>query len=98
VADLRGLRVLIVDDNDVNRRMLHEQINSWKCATVVMRRRLRRSRRCARRGRREIRIQVVLLDYQMPEMDGAALAAAIKADPLLKRHAHDHADLGEPLG
>ena len=27
--DLRGLRVLIVDDNDVNRRVLHEQITSW---------------------------------------------------------------------
>jgi hypothetical protein len=29
VADLRGLRVLIVDDNAVNRRVLHEQITSW---------------------------------------------------------------------
>ena len=28
-ADLHGLRVLIVDDNAVNRRVLHEQITSW---------------------------------------------------------------------
>ena len=26
---LRGLRVLIVDDIEVNRRVVHEQISSW---------------------------------------------------------------------
>jgi hypothetical protein len=29
VADLKGLRVLIVDDEEVNRRVLHEQVTSW---------------------------------------------------------------------
>jgi len=83
VADLQGLRVLIVDDNDVNRRMLHEQITSWK-----MRNGSYASAAQALQALREARAagdpyQVVLLDYQMPEMDGATLAAAIKADPLL---------------
>jgi len=82
-ADLRGLRVLIVDDNDVNRRMLHEQVSSWN-----MRNGSFAGARQALQAMREARAagdpyQVVLLDYQMPEMDGATLAEAIKGDPLL---------------
>ena len=83
VADLRGLRVLIVDDNEVNRRVLQEQITSWE-----MRNGSYAGAAQALQALREARAagdpyQVALLDYQMPEMDGATLAAAVKADPLL---------------
>ena len=83
VADLRGLHVLIVDDYDVNRRVLHEQITSWgmrngSYAGAVEAFQALREARAAGDP-----YQVVLLDYQMPEMDGATLAALIKADPLL---------------
>ena len=83
VADLRSLRVLIVDDHDVNRRVLHEQITSWE-----MRNGSYAGAAPALQALREARTagdpyQVALLDYQMPEMDGATLAAAIKAEPLL---------------
>jgi len=84
VSDLRGLRVLIVDDKAVNRRVLHEQIASWgmrngSCAEAIHVLQALREARAAGDP-----YQVALLDYQMPEMDGAALAAAIKADPLLR--------------
>jgi len=83
VADLRGLHVLIVDDNEVNRRVLREQISSWEMRSDSYEGALQ-----ALEALREARAagdphQVALLDYQMPEMDGATLAAAIKADPLL---------------
>jgi CheY-like chemotaxis protein/anti-sigma regulatory factor (Ser/Thr protein kinase) len=83
LADLRGLRVLIVDDNNANRRMLHEQIISWE-----MRNGSYAGAEQALQAMREARgagdpYQFVLQDYEMPEMDGAILAAAIKADPLL---------------
>jgi CheY-like chemotaxis protein len=82
-ADLRGLRVLIVDDTEVNRRVLREQIGSCamrndSCAGAVHALQALREARAAGDP-----YQVVLLDYQMPEMDGATLAAAIKADSLL---------------
>jgi signal transduction histidine kinase/CheY-like chemotaxis protein/streptogramin lyase len=83
VADLQDLRVMIVDDNEVNRRVLREQISSWgmrngSYAGAVEALQALREARAAGDP-----YQVVLLDYQMPEMDGATLAAAIKADPLL---------------
>jgi signal transduction histidine kinase/CheY-like chemotaxis protein len=83
IADLRGLRAMIVDDNQVNRRVLHEQITNWQ-----MRNGSYAGAAQALAALREAKAtgdpyQMVLLDYQMPEMDGAALAAAIKADPWL---------------
>ncbi|MGB7760781.1 MAG: response regulator [Bryobacteraceae bacterium] len=82
-ADLQGLHVLILDDSDVNRRVLHEQVSSWKMRDAGF-----AEARQAFQALREARAagdpyQVVLLDYEMPEMNGAALAASIKADPLL---------------
>ncbi len=83
-SDLRGLRVMIVDDIEINRRVLHQQITSWEMrngsfpdAEGVM---------CALQGAllEGDPYQFVLLDYQMPGTDGATLAAAIKADPTLR--------------
>jgi signal transduction histidine kinase/CheY-like chemotaxis protein len=83
VTDLRDLRVLIVDDIEVNRRVVHEQVTGWgmrngsfssgECALEAL--------HAAHRSGDPYRI--VIADFQMPSMDGATLAAAIKADPLL---------------
>jgi len=81
--DLRGLRVLIVDDNPVNRRVLHEQITSWGMRNGSYSSApdaLSALREAARSGDP---YDFVLLDYQMPGMDGAQLASAIRADPAL---------------
>lgn len=80
---LSGVRVLIVDDNEVNRRVLHEQITSWH-----MRNGGYASGEEALMVLREARAagdpyHIAVLDYQMPGMDGEMLARAIKADHLL---------------
>jgi len=82
--DLRGLRVLIVDDIEVNRRVLHEQLSSWEMpneSAADGAEALETLRSAARAGDP---FRFVLLDYQMPEMDGAALAAAMQTDPSVK--------------
>jgi PAS domain S-box-containing protein len=82
---LRDLRVLIVDDNAVNRRILHEQISSWGMRNG--------SFSTAEEALRAIRsaqadgdsYDFVIADFQMPGIDGATLAAAINGDPSLQR-------------
>ena len=83
-ADLTGLRVLIVDDNEVNRRVLHEQITNWK-----MRNGSYASAPEALAALREAHASgdpfaIAILDHQMPDMDGEMLGHAIKADPALR--------------
>jgi len=82
-ASLHGLRVLIVDDIEVNRRVLHEQISSWG-----MRNGSYASAEESLHAIREAQaagdpFDLVIADYQMPGIDGATLAAAIKADAAL---------------
>src|ERR1022692_1481328 len=81
VGDLRGLRVLVVDDTEVNRRVLHEQLSSWEMpngSEAGGEAALQALQAASRAGDP---YRFVLLDYQMPGMDGAKLAAAIRTDP-----------------
>jgi CheY-like chemotaxis protein len=74
---LAGARVLVVAHNAVNRAILLEQITSWNfdaAAACSGREALAVIEAAARQG---IRIDCVVLDYHMPEMNGAAVAAAI---------------------
>ena len=78
--ELANLRVLVVDDNATNRRILHHQIVAWKMqpgSAASGREALELLREAALEGRP---YDLALLDVQMPEMDGLSLARIIKAD------------------
>ena len=82
-ANLSGVRILIVDDNAVNRRVLHEQLNNWNlrndsAATCVEA--LEMLQTAKNEGDP---FQIAILDYQMPDMNGETLGRTIKADVLL---------------
>jgi signal transduction histidine kinase/DNA-binding response OmpR family regulator len=82
-ADLHGLRVLIVDDNEVNRRVLHEQVTSWgmRNGSFSSGEEVVEAMRQAQNSGDPFHF--ALLDYQMPGLDGAEVAAAIKNDPAI---------------
>jgi two-component system sensor histidine kinase/response regulator len=79
--DMRGLHVLIVDDNATNREILSHYCHLWKLRSE-----------CAASGEDALRLlrftatddpfELAILDMQMPKMDGLMLARAIKEDPL----------------
>ena len=74
---IRGLPVLVVDDNATNRRILGETLANWRMRPTLAgggREALARLERAAARGRP---FPLVLLDANMPELDGFALAERI---------------------
>ena len=83
-SDLEGTRVLIVDDHEVNRAVLHNQITSWGMRSGAYASgpaALEAMREAARAGDP---FQIAIIDYTMPGMDGPTLGRAIKADPELR--------------
>ena len=82
-TDLEKLSVLIVDDNDTNRKMLEEVLISWRmCPTGVSSgaSALAAMKRAASDG---VPFPLVLLDVCMPGLDGYGTAELIKDDPEL---------------
>ncbi|MEO8258989.1 MAG: response regulator [Acidobacteriota bacterium] len=75
------LRVLIIDDNAVNRRILARQVSGWgMTATVAANGRAGIEALTAAVQRRQP-FELVLLDANMPEMDGFEVAAEIGRHP-----------------
>jgi signal transduction histidine kinase/CheY-like chemotaxis protein len=85
-SQLRDLPVLVVDDNATNRRIYEQFFRSWGMQPQTAdgaAAGLDRMRAAAASGSP---FRLVILDYQMPDMDGIHLAEAIRGD----------ASLGEP--
>jgi PAS domain S-box-containing protein len=81
--DIKGKRVLVVDDTAANREILRNYLTKWQCRSSE-----------AASGKEALEIlreaadggapfDVAVLDFMMPEMDGEMLGRAIKTDPML---------------
>src|SRR5262249_19609786 len=77
---LAGLRVLVVDDHAVNRRILGEQLRTWGCRADEAASGAQ-ALATLQASMHEESFGLVLLDLQMPELDGGAAAALIRATP-----------------
>ena len=80
-ATLNGVKILVVDDNRTNRRILERQLDRWGARVT-----------CVNSGEKALAelawaiengdaYQVLLTDLQMPEMDGISLVEEIQRRP-----------------
>ncbi|MGE0683835.1 MAG: TIGR03619 family F420-dependent LLM class oxidoreductase [Candidatus Binatia bacterium] len=83
LADLHGLRALVIDDNATNRAVLFHYLSAWgmECTCVE-------NGEHGLRALREAHLQahpyhMAILDFHMPDMDGLEVARAIRADTRL---------------
>ncbi|MGH3369357.1 MAG: response regulator [Nocardioidaceae bacterium] len=77
---LKGMRVLVVDDNETNRFILREQLESWDVEAEVAAsadQALEAMRTAALAGEP---FAAVLVDVRMPGTDGLGLAEMVRAD------------------
>jgi CheY-like chemotaxis protein len=78
---LKGISVLIVDDNETNRKILGEVLNRWGMCTVLAEDAAAALDTLQARKSQGSSFPLILLDAQMPGVDGFALARKIKQDP-----------------
>ena len=74
LAVLSGKRVLVVDDNATNREIVSRQVRTWGMRPEAVERPMEALARVASGEQ----FDVAVLDMQMPEMDGLALAGEIR--------------------
>ncbi|MGV3614710.1 MAG: response regulator [Fimbriimonas sp.] len=75
----RGQRILIVDDNAVNRRILAELLSRWGCRVVLCGSGMEALNELSRAEPGTYALAI--LDLQMPTLDGEQLAGRIRLSP-----------------
>ncbi|MBM3879778.1 MAG: PAS domain S-box protein, partial [Verrucomicrobia bacterium] len=82
-GSLAGLRVLVVDENATNRRILGHQLGAWKMSVAEAAGGVEAVATLKNATRAGHPYDLALLDMQMPELDGLMVAEIIKSDPAL---------------
>lgn len=81
--DVTGARILIVDDNAVNRSILTEQMTAWQFDSAAAKSAEEALAVMRAAKAHNINIDCVVLDYHMPEMNGGDVVKIMRADPQL---------------
>ena len=80
-AHLEGLPVLVVDDNSTNRRILEEMLTAWRLKPVLAENARKAMSSLEEALAAGVPFSLVLVDANMPEMDGFALVEQIRLNP-----------------
>jgi CheY-like chemotaxis protein len=76
-----GVRVLAVDDNAVNRRILQELFDGWGFRSTIVGEPVRAMAALEKSASEGDPYHALIFDFQMPGEDGAELAMRVQADP-----------------
>jgi len=80
-ADVSGMHVLVVDDNAVNRRVFERMLRRWRVKPTIVDGGAAAMEVFAELERAGDQVQAVLLDGQMPGMDGYDTARRLREMP-----------------
>ncbi|MER8750296.1 response regulator [Mesorhizobium sp. M1050] len=102
-VDVTGARVLVIDDNPVNREILLEQLRSWSFDCAAAESGAVGLAFLDRAFQLGAAVDCIILDYQMPGMNGADVARAIALDsrlssiPVVLLTSVDQVDFGKMI-
>jgi len=83
-TDIQGKRILAVDDNETNRKIIQSYLRSWKCYATVVSAAHQALALLILAAENGMPFDMAIIDFMMPEMDGEALGRAIKDHPEIK--------------
>jgi PAS domain S-box-containing protein len=85
-VDLKGWRVLVVDDNDINRMILRKTLESWGMVVTEAQDGDECLKELERTDGGQMGFKLLLIDCWMPKMDGVELIRRIRERPGTKDH------------
>lgn len=77
-TDITGLNVLVVDDLEINRRLLNDRLKFWGCSVVTA---SSASDAMQKLGDTSLAYDIAILDYHMPDTNGVELAKMLRNLP-----------------
>jgi two-component system sensor histidine kinase/response regulator len=83
LEDVRGMTVLVVDDNGTNRLILHEMLVSWEMRPTTVANGRAALEAMENADRAGTPFGLLLVDGYMPEMDGFTLVEKVRQNPRL---------------
>jgi PAS domain S-box-containing protein len=78
-ASLAGVRAMVVDDNETNRQILREQLESVEMGVTALSEGPRALKTIADQQAKAAPVQIAIIDLDIPEMDGFEIAQRIRA-------------------
>lgn len=84
-VDVSDSRILVVDDNLVNRSILSEQLTAWKFDSAAATSGVEGLAFIEAALDQNIAVDCVIMDYHMPEMNGGDAVKAMRADPRMSK-------------